>query len=209
MSRVDVFADWQGWIPDVGDRERFVSRSRSRITYEEGGQLTGFGFGRRNNAVTARMYDKTEEIARKKHGEYWSEIWGARRDSARPVWRMEYEFGRTVLRQFGLNAPEEVLDGAADLWRYATDEWLSLREHREDLTKSRWPVAGEWAALRGADIGVEPIGLSRVRAVKRAGSLERAERQVFASLSSLGALHGLRRSVTLCWRSRALSRPAD
>jgi hypothetical protein len=37
VSRVDLFADWQGWALALDDAHRFVCRADTRRTYEVGG----------------------------------------------------------------------------------------------------------------------------------------------------------------------------
>ena len=70
VSRLDLFADVQGWAPALEDLHRFVGYGRSRRGFEErnevftaGHRLTGFTFGR--DALVARVYDKTREIGRR------------------------------------------------------------------------------------------------------------------------------------------------
>lgn len=43
-SRLDVYADWQGWNLDVGHGPRFVCRANVKVTREEGQSFTGFRF---------------------------------------------------------------------------------------------------------------------------------------------------------------------
>jgi hypothetical protein len=70
VSRVDVYADMQGWRLELADLDRFVCRGRGRRAFLEreqafasGRRLTGFMFGR--DALVARLYDKTAEIRRR------------------------------------------------------------------------------------------------------------------------------------------------
>jgi hypothetical protein len=58
INRVDLFADWQGWVLSLDDAQRFVCRAEARRTYELGGTLTGFEFGsRKTKTLLARLYD--------------------------------------------------------------------------------------------------------------------------------------------------------
>jgi hypothetical protein len=77
-SRVDLFADVQGWWPSVEERERFVCRATTRDTFEESGELTGFQFGRRKGGgLSARIYEKSSHIA-KTGSDWWRDVWGLR-----------------------------------------------------------------------------------------------------------------------------------
>ncbi len=98
VSRVDLYADVQGWELEETDGRRFVSRARKRTTRTDGRRLTGFVFGE-GGPLLARVYDKTAEIGRV--GESWlPERWGERADE-RPVWRVELQYRRRVLAEFG------------------------------------------------------------------------------------------------------------
>ncbi len=65
-SRIDLHADWQGWVPGWEDRDRFVCRADALAMRGDRGELTGWEFGRRDtNTLCARIYDKTLEIEHK------------------------------------------------------------------------------------------------------------------------------------------------
>src|SRR5437764_1790639 len=116
VSRIDLYADVQGWPLEVGDLERFVSWSRvrrgflpadldgeideadGRQVYALGRRLTGFVFGV-GSPLLARVYDKTTEIQRR--GKTWlPDLWGER-ESDEPVWRVEFQMRRAVLVEHG------------------------------------------------------------------------------------------------------------
>jgi hypothetical protein len=70
VSRIDIYADVQGWVPELSDLHRFVGFGPYRRGFEErqvsyltGSRLTGFMFGK--DALVARIYDKTVEIRRR------------------------------------------------------------------------------------------------------------------------------------------------
>ena len=108
VSRVDLYVDTQGWSPTGDDRHRFVCRGRTLDTYEAGGELTGFSFGRRKTGtIVARIYDKTRDADRK-GADFWRDVWGDRLDPAMPVIRVEFELSRTALREYGLDTLDDV-----------------------------------------------------------------------------------------------------
>src|SRR4029077_993416 len=140
-SRVDIYADFQGWVPVSEDYHRFVTRSRRNTSHiavhHDGRRFTGFTFGR--DAMVARLYDKSLEIAHS--GKRWMhEVWGAGLDVSAPVWRLEFQLRRDILGECSLTSPEGVLDVWPNLWAYAT-QWLSLREPTPGAARTRWPVA--------------------------------------------------------------------
>jgi hypothetical protein len=171
VSRVDVYADSTGWDLELVDLDRFVCRGRSRrgfvereLTFASGRRLTGFMLGR--NALVARLYDKTAEIALR--GVTWlHDLWGERDAEAR-VWRLELQYRRKVLVEFGLRAVDEVLAGVQDLWRYGTHEWLSLRTPTEDRRPHRWPVDPTWREVAAVQAAPECCGVVRRRIAEAA-----------------------------------------
>lgn len=190
VSRVDLFSDWQGWDLHGNDRHRFLCRADSRKTYEHGETFTGFEFGSRSSGtLSARIYDKTVDVD-KKGTDWWHTIWGAAFDPHRPVHRVEFECNRTLLREFCLTSPAEVLDAAPSLWSYAT-EWLSFRIPTGDRTPSRWPLAPEWARVRDCQFPGGAIGLERTTAGRRAGSLRKLFPALTGYVSRFAALSGL------------------
>ena len=155
VSRMDLYADFQGWLPVETDYHRFVTRGRKSTAYVEplqahfeGSRFTGFRIGKQG--VVARLYDKTLEI--RSTGKDWvHDIWaGAGWDDMQPIWRLEFQLGRQVLAETDLRKPQGVLDARSELWAYATTKWLSLRTPSANGQRYRWPVAEEWRALQQA-----------------------------------------------------------
>lgn len=189
-SRVDVFCDTQGWQLRPDDRLHFVTRATRRDMHEESEALTGFEFGRRaGKTVMARLYDKTLDV-KKKGTDWWPRVWGDTYDASRPVLRVEFEFGRQGLKQLGVDTAAEALDRAPQLWRYATDAWLSHRVPSPDSTKSRWPVSPQWQQLSAASFAEHAVGLERIQEGKRRGSLRRLMPGLVGYTASAGAWLG-------------------
>jgi hypothetical protein len=190
VSRVDLFSDWQGWSLTLVNAHRFVCRADARRTYETGGILTGFEFGtRKTKTFSARLYDKTADIAAKGN-EWWHEVWGDRYVAGVPVHRLEFEIGRQGLTEFDLDTPAQVLAAAGDLWTYATEQWLTHRSPTGDRTRSRWPLSPQWRAVQGATLCHEPVGIERLRSSRRTSSVAKLLPGLTGYLASLGALIG-------------------
>ncbi|MFI5284206.1 MAG: helix-turn-helix domain-containing protein [Candidatus Dormibacterales bacterium] len=188
-SRVDIYADFQGWVPRQQDYERFVTRSRRNTSHvaihHDGRQFTGFTFGR--DAIVARLYDKGAEIAHS--GKDWMRaVWGDRLDPSLPIWRIEFQLRREVLAECSLKEPEEVVRKRQDLWSYAT-QWLSLRSPRSGERRTRWPVAGAWVQLSLSELGARQSSLVRQRIRKREESV--LVRGLAGYASSLAAVAGV------------------
>ena len=157
VSRIDLFADIQGWEVHGDERRNFVTRATARRTFEEGDAFTGLQFGNRSTGTASgRIYDKTRDIART-GAIFWHDIWGQARPG-RSSHASGVRVGRGVLREFGLTTPDEVLYAAGSLWAYCTLEWLTLRVPTSDSTRSRWPLAPEWEAIHRASMERGPSG---------------------------------------------------
>ncbi len=190
-SRLDVHCDYQGWDPEIEDIRRFVCRGRGRRVhvqreeaYAHGRRLTGFTFGR--GALLARLYDKTLQAAQR--GLTWvSDLWTGH-DPGRPVWRLEFAFERTALREFNLRTVDEALAAVQDLWEYGTGRWLTLCRRVRDAREQRWPLDPVWEALQAVRVAHGRTGVvcRRVLQVRE----ERVLRLVLDGLTSLSALRG-------------------
>ena len=105
-SRIDVYADFQGWTPHHVDFQRFVRRAQHRELHQPDGALHGFGnqvsgftFGK--GAVVARIYNKTlEQAVHRDTGA--SLLWGDF-DRDQPVWRLS--FSSVARRSSSLELP--------------------------------------------------------------------------------------------------------
>lgn len=171
IARVDLYADFQGLWFGPGDIDNFVTRATRDATRRMGGQFTGYEFGGRSRGgMNARIYQKDIEIELK-HGDYWRELWGTRFIPGAPVWRIEFEFHRDVLREFGVSDLASVETLLPRLWAYATTKWLSLREPRSDQTRSRWPCDPRWMHVVAANHGWDYVPLERVREIQRGRGL--------------------------------------
>ena len=190
-SRLDVFADFQGWAIAPDDRLNFVTRATQRDTHEESGVLTGFVFGRRKGkTLLARLYDKSLE-SRKKGTDWWPSVWGAGYDPAEPVLRIEFEFGRNGLRQYGVDTAAEALRCAPELWAAATGRWLTHRTPSQDATRSRWPFSPEWQQVHRCSFAIDAIGLERIKEGERQGSLRTLMPGTVGYLASVSAVLGV------------------
>jgi hypothetical protein len=185
VSRVDVYADVQGWELSEADGRRFVSRARKRTSYTVGRRLTGFVFGE-GGPLLARVYDKTAEIGR--DGEGWlSERWGERGDDG-PVWRVEFQVRRRVLAEYGVRSPHEVLGVVQNLWADGTREWLTLRRPTAAAEGWRWPLDETWAVVQAIVVGAAVPGARRERRPET--HRDRVVRFLQGGLTTLGALSG-------------------
>jgi hypothetical protein len=188
VSRLDLYCDFQGWIPSAGDLDRFSCRATRRSLFGLAGQthlvgrrFSGFTFGKGD--VVCRIYDETLLMAARR--EHWQEEVWVDRDTDLPVWRLEFQLRRRALRHFSLETLKQALDARQSLWEYLTD-WISLREPGVDGNRSRWKEASIWRALRSAQLGSPASPL--VPARWREASKERLVRGFVGYATSLGAV---------------------
>ena len=188
VRRVDLFADFQGWQLSGDERSHFLCRADDLATYEASGEFNGLQFGKRaSGTISARLYDKTIEMAKTDSG-YWPTVWGSGYDPSRSVLRVEFEIGRTALRQFALTTPEDVLGATGALWQSLTSTWLSHRTPTNDQTKARWPFSRQWEAVCRASISENAHGIKRVYDAKREATIAKLMPGLAGYLASLGAL---------------------
>lgn len=191
VNRLDVYADFQGLELSEADLDRFVFRGREVAFHKFAEQFSGFEFGRRTSkTVFARVYDKTMQIM-KSGADFWPDLWGDRFDPSKLVLRVEFEIGKLGLGQFEVKVPDEAIEKVGDIWRYCTDEWLTLREVGSDQTRSRWAIADEWMAVQQASLGVGAHGIKRIYAGRIRGDLRKLAPPLIGCLSSFAALRGV------------------
>lgn len=131
----------------------------------------------------ARIYDKTREAA-DNGTDYWPELWGPSFDPDQPVLRIEFEFTRDGLREFGVDTPEDAFDMTGALWAYATQQWLTLRIPTCDDTRARWPIDSRWVAVQRSNLVGTSLPAARIRAGNHAGKLRKMLPAIVGHLSS-------------------------
>lgn len=189
-ARLDVYADWQGWVPCADDLDNFVRRASYSNTRASNGVWMGFDFGlRKSGTVMGRLYDKARQV-REEGKDWWLAVWGDRYDQSRPVLRVEFEIGRTGLQEYGIDAAEEAVEASAGLWASVTNKWLTHRVPTADETRSRWPLTSRWMQVQRPSFAANAVGLDRIRRGKNAGSLRTMTPALVGYVAKAGALLG-------------------
>ncbi|MEM9254175.1 MAG: hypothetical protein AAGA91_01930 [Pseudomonadota bacterium] len=165
ISRVDLCTDFTTSVHlDALPAYSWVTRSKRRSRHYIDDRFTGLTFGQGGD-LSCRLYDKTEEL-KKSRKTYLYPVWQAKGwDGVMPVWRLEFQFRRSVLRELGIESPEDLALHTADLWVYAVSQWLRLAiPNHNDATRARWPTHGLWELLLSAEWDWDPgEPLSRIR----------------------------------------------
>ncbi len=166
VQRIDIAVDFQGWVPEIGDFDRFCANGApTREAYptdpiEETLEaprcwyrwnLTGFRFGK--SSVVVRLYDKSVEIG--VSGKTWFKLVWAKSPLYRegePVWRLEVQCPRAWLKDvrddgsIKLETVEEVLREASAIWRTVLERKIRLTTG--DATRvARSSTHPAWKAL--------------------------------------------------------------
>jgi excisionase family DNA binding protein len=170
VARLDLFVDMEGMQLCAHDRSAFVCRGDGCTTYENDNVVTGFAIGsRRTQHVSARLYDKTAEMALKGN-DWWELVWGERHTPGAQVWRIEFEIGRAALSELELFLPEAVLAAVPSLWAHCAGNWLTLRSPTPGLESvpmaSRPTLGGRAVGVtqpRGHRVAVHPGAQARHR----------------------------------------------
>ena len=154
VSRSDHFIDFTCDFPfEELTRMAWICRAKQFSDYWNGQTFTGFSFGLGGD-ISARLYNKTEEIKKSKK-DYLKPLWKENGwDEQQDVWRLEFQFKRKVLSEHQVTSVDDLLSRLGSLWIYATTQWLKLTvPSLTDDTKSRWPMHPLWAELVEADWG--------------------------------------------------------
>ena len=155
VSRVDLCLDVAMPIPEIrmmrGEVVSFARKNNHHgIVYQEhmvGIKATGYTFGKGD--LVCRIYDKLEEV---KHSEkaWFLDMYRERGwDGESPVTRVEFQARRAHLKAQQITTITDLQFRRADLWRYFSNEWISLRDLvATDSNRRRWPVKEFWRVVR-------------------------------------------------------------
>ncbi|SDB37890.1 hypothetical protein SAMN02927930_01458 [Pseudidiomarina indica] len=165
ISRFDLCCDFiteLDWLSV--DPLAWVCRSKKRSEYRESNILTGYVFGAGGDIV-GRLYDKTHEIKLSEKA-FFKEVWREFGwDGEQSVWRLEFQVRQQVVKSIGCVIPEMFVELMNSVWRYLTEDWLSLRDVlSKDKNRSRWPLNSNWQTLKQASfnlVGIEDINRAR------------------------------------------------
>lgn len=162
VSRLDLCVDFAA-ADDLFSipREAWVGRARAVQQHWDGGRSTGWSIGL-GAPLSCRLYDKTVEIE-KSQKLYMQAIWAdAGWLGELPVYRLEFQVKREVLKQLGLRIADDTVGLAGPIWRYAMQQWLRLtRPNPSDSRCARWPMHPAWEALSQVEWYVDDLTLPK------------------------------------------------
>lgn len=168
VSRSDICADTDLVTFKESDIKGVVTLARKRQKYfveDEyaiGRKFSGFTIGK-GSPLQARVYNKSIEIPTS--GKCWfKEIWQANNwCEDKDVWRVEFQIMRNVLKEFGINSVEDLLNKESELWAYLTQQWLTIRQPSSDKVY-RWKLKKKWKIIQeaGNDYYTTPLVREKV-----------------------------------------------
>lgn len=154
ISRVDLCCDFVPCQPlRQWPNEAWISRARRRTPHYEGDRFTGWSIGK--GAMSARLYDKLFELLTVSRKDYLLTLWRQSGwQESEPVWRLEFQFRRAVLKEMRIGNADDMLAHLAGLWAYAAQKWLLLKMPNDnDTNPTRWPLHPLWQLLQDAAFG--------------------------------------------------------
>jgi hypothetical protein len=191
MSRCDLTADfyWPQGLTDEFLRRYAVMRSRSTKLYLKDDQIESFYVGASDADIKLKIYHKSVEIVRS--GKDWfRHLWNL--DVLTGVWRVEFQTRRDLLRSLDIDSVDDLLAKAADLWRYLTTEWFSLRL-LDDPNASRRSVHPWWETVQECDEQFGTVsGPCQRRQRQPSAQIEPLVRQIAGHFVGVAARTGLR-----------------
>ena len=100
---------------------------------------------------------------------------------------MEFQCRRKIVRLMQMRTIEELFSKVPDLWRYLTDEWLTIRTIQNDSHRTRWSITDFWQVVQNAGSCFGQVtGVSRLKQmITRKDILERNLRGYVFSLAAL------------------------
>ena len=233
LSRIDLCADVLNLdLSALNVKECFISRAvldDERPLIETDGfvdgpcairrrwkKLSGLSFGKHTSAVSAVIYNKTDEIKYHSKEKTWfydiyrrkAQELGIEYTEDMTVWRVEARFTRPSIREFpDVSGAYDVLAHVRDLWTYAVghpgggddglaDGWLRYVTPTEDTNRARWPVHPDWEVIQQAFDEPEPVAETDYERE------EREKEELLAEVDAYLEAHPMPTSKTPLFRRR-------
>ncbi len=133
LSRVDLCVDFlmpeKRWSQGLMDYA--VTRANDFEPHYPNRKFSGISIGK--GAISARLYDKALEIQQQSKKFWMFKIWNIEEVPAgKKIIRIEFQLRREILKELGLNTPDDLFQKIKEAWAYCTKNWLKFQD-RPDL----------------------------------------------------------------------------
>ena len=196
VSRCDLTADYNCFLPMLDpelkqavtravNKRDFLKDANNYGRFTNGKKQSGYVIG--GKKIHCRIYDKVLEISRS-NKKWFHILWQANGwKPGQSVTRVEFQCRREFLRTIQTDTIEDLGYQLADLWRYLTNDWLTLREIGQDSHRDRWELTEFWKIAQESvgDFG-QITGISRLK--QKRPSFEKTRSQVRGHMVSLYAM---------------------
>jgi len=147
VSRVDLCSDF--WIPGGLSYEFLLSQKVTRNDkgklFLDKNDLQTYYVGDAKSPIQLRIYNKGLEVRQGGTKLWFLDLW--KRESTEDIWRIEFQLRRPALKQFGINALDDLKEKQAGLWNHLTSKWFTLRLPDNDKTE-RKTTHPFWCAVK-------------------------------------------------------------
>lgn len=195
ITRLDVMVDIMGELPILTQQlKEAVTRTRKKgifsvcERYSEGWTQTGYRIGQKE--LLCRIYDKSREIM-KSDKKWFEPLWNTHGwVKGNHVTRIEFQCRRKVLREININNIDNLFQHVPDLWKYLTNEWLTIRLFESNSRRTRWELSDFWKSVQSAvDLFGKVKGVSRIKQLQaKSINLENNARGYALNLIALAAV---------------------
>lgn len=147
ISRCDLYADFRipsGLSLDFVRRHK-VGKAQKTNQYMNGDFLETFYVGEKNSPIQLRLYNKSVQIKQDGSAERWLLLWFT--DDPENVWRIEFQIRRKVLDEYDIETIDDLHRQKADLWKYMTEDWVTLR-YLDNKNQSRRTIHPFWEKVQ-------------------------------------------------------------
>lgn len=147
ISRCDLYADFRipGGLSLEFLKNHMVGKADDTSHFMKGDVLETFYAGNKSSPIQLRIYDKSAKIKKDGSAERWLLVWFT--DDPENVWRIEFQIRRPALKEYRINSIYDLLNQKADLWKYMTSKWFSLR-YLDNENQSRRTVHELWEKVQ-------------------------------------------------------------
>ncbi len=178
-------------INSYHDRYKFTGVSLDQTEGDLGlAEETGVSIGKGDIAL--RVYDKVFEIKKNNSKRsLFASVWENEEYDDLPVTRVEFQFRKTVLKQFRIKTLEQLFTHMNALWRYSTHDWARycLKPFdRENRHQDRAIIHQWWREVQDLDWGRYTM-VTRKKPIPQKDKKQLIDQMVGCALN-VAAIHG-------------------